>query len=58
MTSHEHERAIDIITRRGVEDIAATDAAWLESHLALCAECAEYASLVQSTGQLLRCTSE
>jgi hypothetical protein len=54
MTNHEHERAIDIITRRGVEEIAATDAAWLESHLALCTECAEYAGLVESTGQLLR----
>ena len=34
MTNHEHERAIDLITRRGVEDIAAPDTAWLESHLA------------------------
>ncbi len=47
MTNHEHERAIDIITRRGVEDIAAPDAAWLESHLVLCSECAEYARLVE-----------
>ena len=54
MTNHEHERAIDLITRRGVEDVAAPDVAWLESHLALCSECAEYASLVESTGQLLR----
>ena len=54
MTNPEHERAIDLIARRGVEDIAAPDAAWLESHLALCSECAEYAGAVQSTGQLLR----
>ena len=54
MSSHEHERAIDIITRQGVEDIAARDTAWLESHLAQCPECAEYAALVASTGQLLR----
>ena len=54
MTNHEHERAIDLITRRGVEDVAAADVAWLESHLAVCSECAEYASLVQSTGELLR----
>ncbi len=33
MTNHDHERAIDLITRRGVEDIAAPDSAWLESHL-------------------------
>jgi len=54
MTNHEHERAIDIITQGGVEDIETADAAWLQSHLAICSECAEYASLVQSTGELLR----
>src|SRR5271165_223461 len=54
MTDHEHERAIDIITRHGADDIAARDTAWLEAHLARCAECAEYAALVTSTGQLLR----
>jgi hypothetical protein len=54
MTNHEHERAIDLITRRGAEDIAVPDAAWLESHLALCSDCAEYAGLTASTGQLLR----
>ena len=54
MSNHEHERAIDIITRQGLEDVAVSDAAWLESHLAQCSECAEYAALVASTGQLLR----
>jgi hypothetical protein len=54
MTNHEHERAVDLITRRGVEDIAAVDAAWLELHLSQCSECAEYAGLVEGTGQLLR----
>jgi anti-sigma factor RsiW len=54
MTTHEHERAIDLVTGRGVEDIAAPDVAWLESHLALCAECAEYAKAFEQTGQLLR----
>ena len=54
MTNREHERALDLITRRGVEDVAAADAAWLESHLATCAQCAEYAALANSTGQLLR----
>ena len=54
MTNQEHERAIDIITRQRVDDIAAHDTAWLESHLAQCSECAEYAALVASTGQLLR----
>ena len=54
MTNHEHERAIDIITRRGAEDIAAPDGAWLESHLTLCSDCAEYAKAFEQTGQLLR----
>jgi anti-sigma factor RsiW len=54
MTNQEHERAIDIITRQGVDDIAARDTAWLESHLERCSECSEYAALIASTGQLLR----
>ena len=54
MTNREHERAIDLITRRGAEEIAAPDTAWLEPHLATCAECAEYAALTNSTGRLLR----
>jgi hypothetical protein len=54
MSSLEHERAVDLITRQGNEDVAGRDIAWLESHLAQCAECAEYAALVASTGQLLR----
>ena len=54
MTGHEHERAIDIITQNGVEDIVSADAAWLASHLAQCPECAEYAKAFEQTGQLLR----
>jgi anti-sigma factor RsiW len=54
MTNREHERAIELITRRGVDDITAADATWLESHLATCAECSEYAALANSTGRLLR----
>ena len=54
MTNRNHDRAIDLITRRGVEDIAAPDTEWLESHLSVCAECAEYAGLSDSTGRLLR----
>ena len=57
MTNHEHERAIDIITLRGEAYISASDQAWLESHLSQCPECTEYASLFQSTGQLLRATA-
>lgn len=54
MTNHEHERALDLVTRRGVEDIAAADATWLDLHLTTCAECAEYAAMANSTGRLLR----
>jgi hypothetical protein len=54
MTNREHDRALDLITRRGVEDIASSDAAWLSSHLATCGQCAEYAALTDSTGRLLR----
>ena len=54
MTNHEHERAIDLITRRGEEDFSTSDQTWLESHLAQCYECAEYAKAFEQTGQLLR----
>ncbi len=54
MTNRNHDRAIDLITRRSVEDIAAPDTEWLQSHLSSCAECAEYATLSESTGRLLR----
>jgi hypothetical protein len=54
MTNHEHERAVDLVMRRGVEDISVTDGAWLESHLAQCAECADYAALFEGTEHLLR----
>lgn len=54
MNNREHERAIEVITRSDVDEVAAADAAWLDSHLATCAECAEYAALVNSTGRLLR----
>ncbi|MGB7554215.1 MAG: hypothetical protein WBM04_07565 [Candidatus Korobacteraceae bacterium] len=54
MTNRNHDRAIDLITRRGVEDISAPDATWLESHLTTCPECTEYATLSESTGRLLR----
>ena len=54
MTNHDHERALDLIMRRGPEVIAAPDAAWLESHLAACPQCAQYASDFDNTGRLLR----
>jgi anti-sigma factor RsiW len=54
VTNHDHERALDLIMRRGPEDIPAPDAAWLESHLAACSQCAQYASDFDNTGKLLR----
>ena len=54
MTNRDHERAIDLITQRGVEEITPADQGWLESHLAHCSECAEYAGFVEGAGQLLR----
>lgn len=54
MTDHDHERAIDLIAQHGVEDGSVSDAVWLESHLAHCPECAEYAEDFSRTGQLLR----
>jgi hypothetical protein len=54
MTNHDHERAIDLITRNGIDETTAADAAWLDSHLAQCTQCAEYAEAFERTGQLLR----
>ena len=54
MTSHDHERAIDLIIRNGIDETTAADAAWLDSHLAQCSDCSEYAETFERTGQLLR----
>jgi len=57
MTNAGHERAIELIARRGTEDLAATDLSWLESHLGVCAECSQFASDFESTGRFLRATA-
>jgi hypothetical protein len=57
MTNHDHERAIDLITRRGIEDVAPSDLAWLEAHLSTCDDCTRYADAFGHTGQLLRSVS-
>jgi len=54
MTNHDHDRALDLIMRRGVEEIAAADTAWLESHLITCSTCARYADDFDNTGRLLQ----
>jgi anti-sigma factor RsiW len=54
MTAREHERALDLIMRRGTEEIVEAESAWLNSHLATCAECAQYVDDFDNTGRLLR----
>jgi hypothetical protein len=54
MTNHDHERALELIMRRGTEDLALPDADWLNAHLAECSQCASYAGDFDRTGQLLR----
>jgi hypothetical protein len=54
MTAGEHERALDLIMRRGTEEIGAPDSAWLNSHLSLCPECEAFAADFDGTGRLLQ----
>ncbi|HUK42967.1 MAG TPA: hypothetical protein VLW48_00845 [Candidatus Bathyarchaeia archaeon] len=57
MSNHDHERALELIARHGTEDLAAADVGWLESHLAACEACAQYANDFDTTGRLLRATA-
>ena len=54
MTNREHERALELIMRRGTEEIATPELAWLSAHLANCADCAQYADDFDNTGRLLQ----
>lgn len=54
MTDHEHQRALDLIMRQGLEVLSSSDQAWVDSHLKTCAGCHEYAALAESTDRLLR----
>lgn len=54
MTDRNHDRALELIMRRGTEDIAPRDADWLNAHLESCAACAAYAEDFEQTGHLLR----
>ncbi len=49
-----HERAMELITQRDVEGITESDAAWLESHLDGCAECAGFAVAMGDAEQAVR----
>ena len=57
MTNHEHERAIELIARRGTEDLAPTDLRWLDGHLDGCGRCAQFAQDFDNTGRMLRATA-
>ena len=52
MSNHEHERALELIMRRGSEELAVRDLEWLNTHLAACSECAAYAEDFDQTGHL------
>ena len=54
MNGHEHERAVDLISRREVEGIAESDARWLESHLAACEACASYELALSGAERAMR----
>jgi hypothetical protein len=56
MTSHDHERAIDLATSRGVEGITDSEVSWLDAHLAECPGCSSYAVSLRSASQVLRST--
>ena len=57
MKNHEHERATELIARRGTEELPAADVSWLDTHLASCDECNDYARAFESAGRLLRSAS-
>jgi hypothetical protein len=56
MTNRDHERAIDLITRNGVEGIDRSEAAWLDLHLEGCPNCSSYASSLGAASQVFRST--
>jgi hypothetical protein len=54
MNGQEHERAVDLITRREVEGVSDADACWLESHLESCEDCAGYELAFSASGRAMR----
>jgi hypothetical protein len=54
MTDRNHERAIDLITVRGVEGISDPETVWLDAHLDACPSCSAYANSLERTGRVLR----
>ena len=56
MKVSDHERARDLVMLRDGEEGTAADAAWLDSHLLECSECASFAEALQLTTQTMRST--
>ena len=56
MTRSDHERARELVLMQGVEDVSAGEGVWLESHLAACAECADFKEALELTSQAMRAT--
>jgi hypothetical protein len=54
MNGHEHERAVDLLTRRDVEGIPDDDSRWLEIHLQECEECASFDRALSRAEHALR----
>jgi hypothetical protein len=54
MNGSDHERAMDLISRRGVEGIAEADGRWLESHLAACQDCVAFERALSGAEQAVR----
>jgi hypothetical protein len=54
MNGHEHERAVDLISRREIEGVTEAEARWLESHLATCTDCSEYELAMGGAEQAMR----
>jgi hypothetical protein len=57
MTNRDHDRAVELITRRGTEDLAAADLCWLHTHLENCDGCSQYANDFDGIGRMLRTTT-
>ena len=54
MNGHEHEHAIELLTRRDVEGIADDDSRWLEIHLQECEQCASFDRALSGAEHALR----
>ena len=54
MNDTNHERARKLVLTSAIEDLAPNDRAWLDSHLAACAECASQAGTLTTAVESLR----